>query len=313
MTLTSSCLANDRSKTGLTAVDLFSGIGGFHIAAHQNGIAVVFASEIDAVAADCYQTNLGLVPEGDITLCKDLVPPHDILMAGFPCQPFSIMGKGDGLSDQRGKLVFEAIEIADRLRPTAVILENVKRFAYHINGETIRGIVKTLEEVGYIVEFAVLNALDFGLPQKRERTFIVALEKGTKPLVWPTPPGGVPELGAVLEKGRVPARYYASKQIQHNRKRDHRAKVKPAIWHENRDGEIASHSYSGALRAGASHNYLLVNGKRRLTEREMLRLQGFPEHYVPMGKYEQTKRQVGNAVPVPVASAVIGAVVKAME
>ena len=297
---------------GLTAVDLFCGIGGFHIAAVQNGIEVKFASEIDAAAADCYKTNLGLAPRGDITLCKGDVPPHDILMAGFPCQPFSIMGKGDGLRDARGGLVFEVVEIAHCLRPAAIVLENVKRFATHAHGETMRDVIQRFELLGYDVTHRILNALDFGVPQQRERVFIVALEKGAKPIVWPTGLKRRPSLRKVLEKGPVPKRYYASPQIQQNRRMAHQSKHKLAIWHENRAGQVNSHLHSCSLRAGSSHNYLLVNGKRRLTEREMLRLQGFPEDFLPTGGYGKIRKQAGNAVAVPVASEVLAAVVEAL-
>ena len=297
---------------GLRAIDLFCGIGGFHIAAAQNNIAVTFASEIDTAAARCYEANLGLTPHGDIIQCRGDAPPHDILMAGFPCQPFSIMGKGDGLDDARGGLVFEALEIADRLKPSAIVLENVKRFATHARGETMRSVIQALERLGYIATCRILNALNFGIPQKRERTFIVALKMGAKPMTWPDPRGYPPNLSSILE-GEVEARYYASPKIQADRRRDHQAKHKPAIWHENRIGRVNSHTYCCALRAGSSHNYLLVNGERRLTEREMLRLQGFPEWYTPGGGYSQTKRQVGNAVAVPVAAAVLSAVADALK
>lgn len=296
----------------LTAIDLFSGIGGFYLAAAQNGIAVKFASEIDAAAARCYEANLGLAPHGDINECKEDVPPHDILMAGFPCQPFSIMGKGDGIDDARGGLVFEVAEIADYLRPSAIVMENVKRFATHNHGKTMRRVIERFELSGYDVTYRILNALNFGLPQKRERTFIVALEKGTKPMVWPNPQRRPPSLRRVLEK-RVPARYYASPEIQKNRRRKHQSKHSLAIWHENRAGQVNSLLYCCGLRAESSHNYLLVNGRRRLTEREMLRLQGFPEEYEPISGYGQTKRQAGNAVPVPVAAAVLDAVVNALN
>ena len=298
----------------LTAVDLFAGIGGFHIAAARNGILVTFASEIDPSAAMCYKRNFGLIPHGDITQCKEDVPPHDILMAGFPCQPFSIMGKGKGLEDRRGNLVFDIAEIADNLKPAAIVMENVKRLSTHDCGETIRTLTQRIERQGhYTVTHRVLNALDFGLPQKRERTFIVALEKGAKPLEWPDPQEETPKLRDFLRQGRVAARYYASRKIQEDRRQAHQTKANPAIWHENKGGKVTSHPYCCALRANASYNYLLVNGKRRLTEREMLRLQGFPEFYIPTGGYTQTVRQTGNAVPVPVATAVLESVVNALK
>ncbi len=297
----------------LTAVDLFSGIGGFHIGATQNGIAVTFASEIDSAAAHCYKTNLGLAPEGNIVECKSNIPPHDILMAGFPCQPFSIIGKGNGLEDDRGKLVFEVAEIAGRLNPAAIVMENVKRFSTHNHGKTMERVIEVFQALGYKVTPNILNALDFGIPQKRERTFIVALKKGARPLEWPDPQNQHARIGKILQSGRIPNRYYASQTIQNNRKEKHQTEIKPAIWHENKGGEVSSNSYCCALRAEASHNYLLVNGKRRLTEREMLRLQGFPDTYVPTGTYSQTKRQTGNAVPVPVAAAVLASIKKALE
>lgn len=305
-------VARRPSASGLTAVDLFCGIGGFHIAAAQIGIEVKFASEIDEAAAYCYEMNLGLAPHGDISRCKSAIPPHDILMAGFPCQPFSIMGKGHGLNDARGGLVFEVVEIADCLRPAAIVLENVKRFATHARGQTMQDVIRQFQLLGYDVDHRILNALDFGLPQKRERVFIVALEKGAMPMQWPTPQNRRPKLRDVLEREPVPNRYYASAQIRKNRRLAHQSKHKLAIWHENRSGQVNSHPFCCGLRAGSSHNYLLVNGKRRLTEREMLRLQGFPDEFRPASGYGETKRQTGNAVAVPVAAAVLAAVVKSL-
>ena len=306
-------IADSRANPrGLTAIDLFCGIGGFHIAAAYNGIPVTFASEIDSAAAHCYYVNFKQIPHGDIAQCQDAIPPHDILMAGFPCQPFSIMGKGNGLEDAaKGRIVFEALKIAQRLKPSAIVLENVKRFATHAQGETLRSVTDPLEPY-YNVTYAILNALDFGLPQKRERAFIVALKKGAKPMTWPAPQGNPPSLETILEKD-VDARYYASPKIRADRRRDHQTEQKPAIWHENRVGKVNSHPYSCSLRADSSHNYLLVDGERRLTERELLRLQGFPELYNPAGKYGQTKKQIGNAVPVPVAAAVLSHVLEALE
>ena len=183
-TVWSSTPAADVPNTGLTAVDLFAGIGGFHIAAKYNGVRVTFASEIDKPAADCYEHNLGLVPHGDIMQCKDAVPEHDILMAGFPCQPFSVKGKGRGFGDSqgRGTLLSDILSIARRLKPRAVVMENVKRFTTHNQGRTIESVRTLFDANGFDMDSRVLDALDFGLPQKRERTFIVALQKGIRPI-----------------------------------------------------------------------------------------------------------------------------------
>ncbi len=301
--------------SGLTAVDLFCGIGGFHIAAAQNGITTTFASEINRAASNCYETNLKLRPHGDLKLCKGNIPAHDILMAGFPCQPFSIIGPGSGLEDERGNLAFDVAEVTSCLRPSAVVMENVKQFSLHDQKRTIKRVEQAFQELGYDVSHRILNALDFGLPQKRERTFIVALEQGTRPIRWPVGlrKKRLPSLRTVLEKGRVPKKYHASPAIRRNRREKHQASRKPAIWHENKGGLISSHPYCCALRAGASHNYLLVNGWRRLTERELLRLQGFPEWFQPTGSYSQTKQQTGNAVAVPVARAVLAAILESLS
>ena len=298
----------------MTAADLFCGIGGFHIAATRNDIEVIFACEIDAAAAACYEANLHLTPHGDIAQCKDEIPPHDILLAGFPCQDFSIMGKGQGLQGEHGRYVLEVAEIASLLQPGAVVMENVKRLTTHNQGETIKLVEDAFNDLGYLTEHCVLNARDFGLPQQRERTFIVALQKGTRPLEWPAPTGSNPKLREVLAKGRVPNRYYASKRIRENRRQAHTPSIRGErlVWHENKAGQVNSLPYSCTLMASASHNYLLVDGKRRLTEREMLNLQGFPQNYQPQGNYAQAKHQVGNAVPVPAAAAVIKAVKAAL-
>lgn len=301
--------------SGLTAVDIFAGIGGFHIAAKYNGVKVTFASEIDRFAAHCYETNLGLAPHGDIRECKDDIPQHDILMAGFPCQPFSIMGKGRGFGDSqgRGALLFEVLSIAKRMRPKAVIMENVRRFSTHNHGKTLASVAEQFIRCGYTPDARILNAMDFGLPQKRERTFIVALRDGIKPIEWPTPRSKPPSLASILEQGEVPSRYYSSPAIRDKRRAKHETDVRPAVWHENIGKTITSHPYSCALQAESSYNYLLVDGERRFTEREMLRLQGFAEAYLPTGTYTQTKRQTGNAVPIPVASQVLAAVVKVLR
>ena len=289
----------------LTAVDLFSGIGGFNIAARQQGIRTIFACDTDKAASECYAVNLWLTPKGDIRECKHLVPPHDILMAGLPCQPFSIIGKQPKFDDSRGMLVREVVEIAGRLRPSAILLENVKQLAIDQKGRTLRFIKSLFEEHGYVLDHKVLNARGFGLPQQRERAFIVALLPEFAPLAWPTSKIECQPLAEVLE-GNVDERYFAKPEIQANRKAKHVSSIdRPAIWHQNISDNVTSKPFSPALRANASYNYLLVDGERRLTEREMLRLQGFPDWFHPTSSYNQTRKQTGNAVPVPVVGAVL--------
>ena len=301
----------DRDRP-LRAADFFCGIGGFHEAASRAGVDVVFACDIDDEARRAYSANYGLQPVGDITRVQpEELPPYDLLFAGFPCQPFSIIGSKQGFKDPRGTLFFELLRFIRAHRPQGVILENVKQLATAQKGEVLRRILADLAQLGYTVDYRVLNALDFGLPQKRERTFIV----GTlQQAVFPWPQGSVPmaPLSSVLESD-PPAKFFVSEAIRRKRHAAHTATIKPAIWHENKGGNISSHPWSCALRAGASYNYLLVDGERRLTPRELLRLQGFPDDWKIVCNDAQTRKQAGNAVPVPVVTAVLERMVGLLE
>lgn len=293
------------SETSLTFADLFCGIGGFHLAAADLGMSCAFACDIDPEARRAYAANFGITPAGDITaIASDAIPRHDILFAGFPCQPFSIIGAMRGFADTRGTLFFNLAEIIDAKRPQAFILENVRQLSTHNQGKTLGQIISHLQELGYQTHWQLLNALDFGLPQKRERTFIVGFLDPAVQFNWPEPIGAYPPLEQALES-EVPPIYYASPAIRRKRQEKHRSSLELSIWHENKGGNIASHPFSCALRAGASYNYLLVNGERRLTPREMLRLQGFPEWFSLPGSYQEIRKQTGNAVPVPVVRAVL--------
>jgi len=303
------------SDRSLTFIDLFCGIGGFHCAARQvverRGVDMrcLFASDIDPHCQKAYEANFGLVPVGDITqvMAKD-VPDHDLLFAGFPCQPFSIIGDMRGFEDTRGTLFFDIARILEEKKPRAFILENVKMLVGHSKGATLARIMATLGDLGYHAEHRVLNALDFGVPQKRERILIVGFRE---PAEFSWPEGGVPmkPLASILEK-EPHVRYLASEAIRTKRIAQQSKGDEPAIWHENKSGHISAYPYSCALRAGASHNYLLVDGERRLTEREMLRLQGFPDSYRIVCSRSQTRRQAGNSVAVPVIAAVLERVVE---
>ncbi|MDR0706793.1 MAG: DNA (cytosine-5-)-methyltransferase, partial [Treponema sp.] len=255
-----------------TYIDLFAGIGGFHIAADELGGQCVFASEIDAEAKRAYKENYKTEPQGDITqIVASEIPDHDVLLAGFPCQPFSIIGKKRGFDDMRGTLFFEIARILEEKRPKMFVLENVKQLKTHNNGETLKTILKTLEDLDYKVYNEVLNALDFGLPQKRERIIIAGFLNKSVNFSFPHPklPG---KLEDILEADdAIDAKHFASKTIVKKRKAKHKSEYYPGIWHENKGSAISSYPYSCALRAGASYNYLLVNGIRRLTPREMLR------------------------------------------
>ncbi len=302
----------DRRFT-LKCADFFCGIGGFHIAAKNAGAEVVFACDIDKEVRKAYWTNFGLDPAGDVTSVRaDAIPDHDLLLAGFPCQPFSIIGRRQGFDDPRGTLFFELLRFIRSKRPQGIILENVKQLATVHKGQVVRSILDGLSQLGYTVDYRVLNALDFGLPQKRERTIIIGTRNSAAPFPWPVVKTSVKPLSEILENNPDP-KHYVSPAIREKRHRKHTAEVSPSIWHENKAGSVSSHKWSCALRAGASHNYLLVDGERRLTPRELLRLQGFPDSWEIVCNDSQTRKQAGNAVPVPMVQAVIERMVHVLE
>ena len=309
---------NTDKNIHLRYIDLFCGIGGFRIAATNASKEVgltsecVFSSDIDTDAQTAYEANFGERPHGDITaISAHEIPDHEVLIGGFPCQAFSIIGEMKGFADARGTLFFDIARILDEKRPKAIVLENVKQLRGHDKGRTLSTILNILDELGYWVDYRVLNALDFGLPQKRERILIVGfLDDSHKRFSWPRV-NRFPNrsLEDVLEDdSEVDPFYFASPKIKKSRKSAVKGKDLPdgrSIWHENKSGNISPLPYSCALRAGASYNYLLVDGVRRLTMREMLRLQGFPDTFKIACGYSATRKQAGNSVPVPMIQAVV--------
>lgn len=298
-------------------IDLFCGIGGFRFGASQIfekysiPAKCVFSSDIDPYAREAYLANFGELPAGDITkIDENSIPEHELLLAGFPCQPFSIIGNKKGFEDTRGTLFFDIARILEAKRPKAFILENVKQLVGHDKGKTLKRILAVLKELGYDVHYNVLNALNYGLPQKRERVFIIGFYK---PIIfqWPPKQSKYIPLSELLEKD-VDSKYFASDRIKQKRQEKHLPQVSPSIWHENKAGHISSYPFSCALRAGASYNYLLVNGERRLTPREMLRLQGFPDSFKLAVSEYQTRKQAGNAVPVNLVRAVLESLLPVM-
>jgi DNA (cytosine-5)-methyltransferase 1 len=292
-------------------IDLFCGIGGFRYAFEEVAqrytlrSRCVFSSDIDKDCQKAYAANFGEKPIGDITqISSDEIPEHDVLLAGFPCQPFSILGKRRGFDDTRGTLFFDIARILEAKKPTAFVLENVKLLAGHNGGRTLARILETLRELGYSTDYRVLNALNFGLPQKRERIWIVGHRLPSGKVNWPLGERRMKPLSAILEDD-VPDRFFATDYIVRRRHALMKPGKEPMIWHENKAGHVSAYPYSCALRAGASYNYLLVDGLRRMTPRELLRLQGFPEKFNIVCTESQTRKQAGNSLPVNVAEAVI--------
>lgn len=303
-----------RSKTHKT-IDLFAGIGGIRLGFEAHGCENVFTSEWDKAAQTMYEANFGEKPFGDINaVAPQDIPDHDILLAGFPCQPFSIAGKGLGFADTRGTLFFNIEAILKEKQPKAFLLENVKRLTSHDNGQTFAVILEKLKELGYTVYHRVFNSLDFGLPQKRERIYIVGFRDPIY-FKFPKPLGYYKPLTEFLEdENEVPKNYFVSDVLKAKRLNSVKGVPPfPSIWHENIGGNISALPYSCALRAGGSYNYLLVNGVRRLTGREMLRLQGFPDNFVINIPYSQARKVAGNSVSVPVIKAIAGEIMNALQ
>lgn len=293
----------------LRIIDLFAGLGGIRIPFDELGCHNVFTSEWDKHAQLMYEAYFKEKPVGDITeIPPQSIPDHDILLAGFPCQPFSIIGDKKGFTDTRGTLFFNIEEILRIKQPYAFLLENVKQLKTHDKGRTFKTIIDKLKMLGYHTHSTVLNALDFGLPQKRERTFIVGFKEN---LVFKFPRGNgkYMPLEELLDKDdKVDPKLLASEHILNKRQeriqKDNKTPFYPSIWHENKGGNISILPYSCALRAGGSYNYLLVNGNRRLSSREMLRLQGFPEDYPIIVSYTAMRKLTGNSVSIPVIRAI---------
>lgn len=269
----------------------------------------MFSSEWDKAACDTYAANFGERPAGDITkIPAEGIPSHDLLLAGFPCQAFSIMGKMQGFADTRGTMFFEIERILSYHKPPVILLENVKQLTTHDKGRTFKVILSRLAGLGYFVKWKVLNALDFGLPQKRERVIIVGF-RNEQDFFDFSFDFSVRKynLADILEKdNEVDKSLFASEKIVQKRLEKTKGKevFYPSIWHENKSGNISVLDYACALRTGASYNYLLVNGYRRPSSRELLRLQGFPDSYKIVVSHQEIRRQTGNSVAVPMIRAI---------
>lgn len=294
-----------------TLIDLFAGIGGIRLPFNELGYKCVFSSEWDKHAQQTYLANFGEKPFGDITLeeTKKHIPKHfDLLLAGFPCQAFSIMGKMKGFADTRGTMFFEVATILKRHQPEAILLENVKQLTTHDKGKTFGTILRILEELGYHSKWKILNAIDFGLPQKRERVIIVGFRSQKRSEAFDFCFDKVQyDLKSILEDDNlVDPSLFASDKILQNRQKQTEGKnlFYPSVWHENKAGNVSVLDHACALRTGASYNYLLINGYRRPSSRELLRLQGFPDNYKIAVSHSEIRRQTGNSVAVPMIRAV---------
>lgn len=320
-------------------IDLFAGVGGFRLAMQNLGGKCVFTSEWDKDAQKTYRANFGEVPFGDITKeeTKKFIPDgFDILCAGFPCQAFSIAGKRGGFEDTRGTLFFDVAEIIKRKRPKAIFLENVKGLRNHNGGKTLATILNVLRnDLDYFVpEPQIINAKDFGVPQQRERIYIVGFRKdqGISEFVYPKPLKKIAKFADVKEK-KVPAtKYFLSTQYVQtliNHKERHENKGNGFGYAIIPDDGIANSIVVGGM--GRERNLVIdhritdftptthikgtVNreGIRKMTPREWARLQGFPDKYVIPVADASAYKQFGNSVAVPAIQATANNILKLIE
>jgi len=298
-------------------IDLFAGIGGIRLGFEEFGGEGVFSSEWDKFAQTTYQANFNEIPYGDITQVKsEEVPSFDVLLGGFPCQPFSQAGLKKGFADTRGTLFFDVARIVEHHRPSVVFLENVKRFKTHDKGNTFNVVKSTLEEMGYEVHAKVLNARDFGVPQNRERIYIVAF-LGKTNFDFPEPTGIQTRLGDILEK-KVDDKYTLSDKLwagHQRRKKEHAAKGYGFGYSLFNEDSVYTSTISARYYKDGSEILIEQKGKnpRKLTPREAARLQGYPDDYVIPVSDGQAYKQFGNSVAIPVIKAIAKNVVKEMK
>jgi DNA (cytosine-5)-methyltransferase 1 len=303
-------------------IDLFAGIGGFRIGFEQAGGRCVFSSEWDAQAQRAYTENFGEAPHGDIRKTHGLIPAHDVLVAGFPCQPFSIagvskknaLGRSHGFKDEeQGNLFFEIVKVLAARRPEAFVLENVKNLRSHDGGRTYHTIIDTLQHLGYHVFDKIMDAQAF-VPQHRERIFIVGFRDFT-PFDFPAVVSSGRKLSSILERP-VPEKYFLTKHLWEYLQRyaeKHRAKGNGFGCTVTPKNGIARTLSARYYKDGSE--ILVDDGReipRRLTPRECANLMGFPSEFKIVCADTQAYKQFGNAVVVPVAAAVAKAVVEAL-
>ena len=306
-----------------TFIDLFAGLGGFRIALHKEGLKCVFSSDIDERIRENYQHNFWDPIAGDIRkIDASAIPPHDILCAGFPCQSFSVSGKGRGFDDDRGQLFYEIVRIAKYHRPKIMLLENVRGIVRMDGGKTLQTIYREIEDLGYTLKHAVLNASNFNIPQGRIRTYFVAIRNDI-PLVF-TPPEPIKcttYLKDILltaeEISRIPPESVWPKDADADTIIINKPETPPEqgrliqigtintppgikgyqgrrIYSEN--GHACTQMSNGGGGVGRNTGLYMIAGKvRRLYVVEGLRLQGFPDHWCVSAGSRGTG-EVGNAV-----------------
>ena len=305
-----------RGKPVFGFADLFAGIGGFRLAFESNGGTCVFSSEWDSFAQKTYHANFGILPHGDITKVKLAeIPEFDVLAAGFPCQPFSMIGRREGFEHKtQGTLFFDIMRVVKARRPAAVLLENVKGLVNHNGGDTLDTIIGALQEADYWTFWRVLDAADYGVPQHRERIYIVAFDKRrikTPQFGWPQPSRRRSTIANHLEKG-VDG-YSISKHLQkvYIYKADD---GHPEVVDSSSDFAVKTlvASYHKVQRITGTFVKDGPTGLRLLTENECKAIMGFPKRFKFPVSRTQMYRQMGNSVALPVVRKIAGEIAHAL-
>ena len=295
-------------------IDLFAGIGGIRIPFSELGAQCVFTSEWDKHAQETYFQNYDHRPEGDITKIHEAdIPKFDLLLAGFPCQPFSNAGHKKGFEDTRGTLFFDICRIVKHHKPKVILLENVKGFKGHDKGNTFKVVGDAIKNLGYTYYHSILNAKDFGVPQNRERIFIVGFLneyfQHQEHFIFPKPLSKQTKVADILETGLIDEKYTLSDKLwegHQRRKVEHQRKGNGFGYSLFSSESVYTSTISARYYKDGSEILIAQSGKnpRKLTPREAARLQGFPESFKLPTSDIQAYKQFGNSVAVPVIRAI---------
>lgn len=305
-----------KNLTGFTFIDLFAGIGGFRIALESLGAQCVYSNEWDKYAQETYEMNFGEIPDGDITKVDEkTIPDHDILCAGFPCQAFSISGKQKGFEDSRGTLFFDIARIVREKQPKVVFMENVKNFATHDGGKTLNVVKNIMNQLGYSFEYDVLNPIHYGMPQKRERIYMICFRNDVSRETFLFPE--TKKLEHYVEDFLLPDDLVQDYIVERddlvlnknvNITENLAKTIRVGTVGKGGQGEriyspkgiaITLSAYGGGV-FSKTGGYL-INGKtRRLHPRECARLMGFPDSYKLNPNQNQAYKQLGNSVVIDI-------------
>ncbi len=325
-------------KKKYTFIDLFCGLGGFRLGFEPQGFECVFSSDFNSHIQDTYEANFQERPYGDITeIAPKKIPCFDLLTAGFPCQPFSISGHKKGFEDTRGTLFFDVCRIIKKHQPKVVVLENVKHLIHHDKKRTLKTIMTSLQDLGYFVNYKVLNATDFGLPQNRERIFIIGSKRDFFLFenldLQPAPPlkefldsSGNHEYLNPSEYTLLNEGVYKKQPgsglifIGYRNKNGFKRGIRPNTLHLNRVHRQPNRIYSvegnhptipSQETAGRFFIYEPEKDSvRKMTINECFRIMGFPDDYKRISPCGEQYKQIGNSIPINIVSAIADEIIK---